>query len=110
MVPGKLADLVILDKNRLKMDPIAIKDIEVMKYFSVNLYTKMLHCAVEEGISREDFTYLSAPIKALGHLQVVSAHEFLSLREILANKLGRGFAVRVGQKMKIEDCGVLGLS
>ena len=81
-----------------------------MKYFSVNLYIKMLDCAIEEGISKEDFMDLSKPINALDHLQVVSAEEFLSLHELLADKLGRGFAVRVGQKMIIEDYGVLGLS
>lgn len=81
-----------------------------MKYFSVNLYRKMLNCAIEEGMSREDFMDLSTPINALDHLQVVSAEEFLSLHELLADKLGRGFAVRVGQKMIIEDYGVLGLS
>ncbi len=81
-----------------------------MKYFSINLYTKMLHCAIEEGMSREDFMHLPTPIHALDDLQVVSAEEFLSLHELLADKLGRGFAVRVGQKMIIEDYGVLGLS
>lgn len=70
----------------------------------------MLDCAIEEGMSREDFMHLPTPIHALDDLQVVSAEEFLSLHELLADKLGRGFAVRVGQKMIIEDYGVLGLS
>lgn len=70
----------------------------------------MLDCAIEEGMSGEDFMDLSTPINALDHLQVVSAEEFLTLHELLADKLGRGFAVRVGQKMIIKDYGVLGLS
>lgn len=81
-----------------------------MKYFSINLYLKMLNCAIAEGMSREDFMDLPTPINALDHLQVIPAEEFLSLHELLADKLGRGFPVRVGQKMIIEDYGVLGLS
>jgi predicted amidohydrolase YtcJ len=29
--PGKLADLVVLDKNPLKVEPVAIKDIKVVQ-------------------------------------------------------------------------------
>ena len=81
-----------------------------MKYFSINLYIKMLNCAIEEGMSREDFMDLPTPINALDNLHVIAAEEFLSLHELLAEKLGRGFPIRVGQKMIIEDYGVLGLS
>lgn len=81
-----------------------------MKYFSINLYIKMLHCAIEEGMPREDFMHLPTPINALDNVSVIPAEEFLSLHEFLVDKLGRGFPVRVGQKMIIEDYGVLGLS
>lgn len=81
-----------------------------MKYFSINLYRKMLNCAIAEGMSRKDFMDLPTPINALDNLQVVPAEEFLSLHELLADKLECGFAVRVGQQMIIEDYGVLGLS
>ncbi|MBL7472029.1 helix-turn-helix domain-containing protein [Robertkochia sediminum] len=81
-----------------------------MKYFSIHLYRKMLNCAIAEGMSREDFTDLPTPINAMDHLQVVAAEEFLSLHELLDEKLGPGFGVRVGQQMKIDDYGVLGLS
>lgn len=70
----------------------------------------MLNCAIEEGMSREDFMHLPTPINTLDNVSVIPAEEFLSLHEFLADKLGRGFAVSVGQKMKIEDYGVLGLS
>ena len=70
----------------------------------------MLNCAIEEGMSRSDFMDLPTPIDAIDHLQVISADEFLALHELLAVKLGRGYPVRVGQKMIIEDYGVLGLS
>lgn len=81
-----------------------------MKYFSIRLYRKMLDCAIEEGMSRDDFMDLPTPINAIDDFQVIPAEEFLSLHEMLAVKLGRGFPIRVGQKMIIEDYGVLGLS
>lgn len=70
----------------------------------------MLNCAIEEGMTKEDFMHLQTPISAVDDINVVSAEEFLALHELLADKLGRGFPVRVGQKMIIEDYGVLGLS
>ncbi|TBN13163.1 AraC family transcriptional regulator [Hyunsoonleella pacifica] len=81
-----------------------------MKYFSIHLYRKMLNCAIGEGMSRDDFMNLPTPINAIDGLQVISADEFLALHELLDDKLGPGFGVRVGQQMKIEDYGVLGLS
>ena len=61
-------------------------------------------------MSRDYFMDLPTPIHALDQIQVIPAEEFLSLHELLADNLGHGFAVRVGQKMLIEDYGVLGLS
>ena len=55
-----------------------------MKYFSINLYRKMLNCAIEEGMTRSDFMDLPTPIDAIDHLQVISADEFLALHELLA--------------------------
>lgn len=81
-----------------------------MKYFSIHLYRKMLNCAIAEGMSREDFMNLPTPINGMDDLQVVPADEFLALHELLDEKLGPGFGVRVGQQMKIDDYGVLGLS
>lgn len=81
-----------------------------MKYFSINLYLKMLNCAIAEGMSRNDFMELPTSIDEAEHLQVIAAEEFLDLHELLDDKLGPGFGVRVGQQMLIEDYGVLGLS
>ena len=81
-----------------------------MKYFSISLYLKMINSAIAEGMSREDFRDLPTSIDDAKHLQVVSAEEFLDLHELLDDKLGPGFGVRVGQQMIIEDYGVLGLS
>lgn len=70
----------------------------------------MLNCAIAEGVPREEFNKLPTPINEIGDLKVISAEEFLSLHELLAERIDYGFAVRVGQKMLIEDYGVLGLS
>lgn len=81
-----------------------------MKYFSINLYLKMINCAIAEGMSRDDFMDLPTSIEDAKHLQVVASEEFLELHEMLDDRLGPGFGVRVGQQMLIEDYGVLGLS
>lgn len=70
----------------------------------------MLHCAIAEGMDREDFMSLPIPIHTIDNLQAIPAEEFFSLHELLDEKLGPGFGVRLGQQMKIEDYGVLGLS
>lgn len=70
----------------------------------------MLNCAITEGMNREEFMNLPTPINTINDLQAIPAEEFFSLHELLDEKLGPGFAVRVGQQMKIEDYGVLGLS
>jgi AraC-like DNA-binding protein len=81
-----------------------------MEYFSINLYRKMLNCAIAEGMKREDFNSYPTPYKAIDKLQAIPAEEFFTVHEVLDEKLGPGFGVRVGQQMKIEDYGVLGLS
>ncbi|UII75881.1 AraC family transcriptional regulator [Flagellimonas sp. HMM57] len=70
----------------------------------------MLNCAIAEGMSRNEFKNWPTPIEEAEKLQVISAEEFLTAHELLDDKLGPGFGVRVGQQMIIEDYGVLGLS
>lgn len=81
-----------------------------MNYISINLYRKVLNYAITEGMTRDDFMDLPTPIDTIDHIQAVPADHFFQLHEILDKKLGPGFSVRVGQQMKIEDYGVLGLS
>lgn len=81
-----------------------------MKYFSANLYVKMLNCAIAEGMNQNDFTHWTTSLEEAKKLEVISADEFLKAHELLDDKLGPGFGVRVGQQMLIEDYGVLGLS
>ena len=49
--PGKVADLVILDQNPLKVEPLAIKDIKVMEDYSRqgSLYSRSMN----KGVSLE---------------------------------------------------------
>lgn len=81
-----------------------------MQYYSIDLYRKLLNCAMAEGMFRADFMDLPTPIDSIDDLQAIPAEEFFSLHELLDDRLGPGFGVRVGQQMKIEDYGVLGLS
>lgn len=81
-----------------------------MKYFSVNLYKKILNCAIAEGMSRSDFEDWPISLDEAENLNFVSADEHLRAHILLDEKLKPGFAIRVGQQMEIDDYGVLGLS
>lgn len=81
-----------------------------MKYFSVNLYKKILNCAIAEGMSRKDFENWPISLEEAENIKFISAEEHLKAHELLDQKLKPGFAIRVGQQMKIDDYGVLGLS
>ena len=81
-----------------------------MNYISVSLYRKLIEYALTEGMMIEDFKDLPIPYNTLHEVQAVPADHFFQLHERLDLTLGPGFSVRVGQEMKIEDYGVLGLS
>ena len=81
-----------------------------MNYISINLYRKIINHALYEGMTRDDFKGLSTPVDAIREIQAVPADHFFELHELIDQKLGPGFSVRVGQQMKIKDYGVLGLS
>ena len=70
----------------------------------------MVDCALAEGISVDTLKQLPTPHDTLEGIQAVPADHFFELHEILDKELGPGFAIRVGQQMKIADYGVLGLS
>ncbi len=81
-----------------------------MQYISVRLFKKVVDHALEEGMTPEDFDVLPTPISSLSDIQAVPADHFFTLHELVDRNIPVGFAVRVGQQMKIEDYGVLGLS
>lgn len=81
-----------------------------MQYISVRLFKKVVDHALKEGMIPEDFAVLPTPISSLSDIQAVPADHFFELHELVDRNLPVGFAVRVGQEMKIEDYGVLGLS
>jgi len=81
-----------------------------MKYISMHLYRKVINHALAEGMSRDDFADLLVPLDKINDIQAVPADDFFAVHELIDRKLGPGFSVRVGQEMKIEDYGVLGLS
>ncbi|WP_156169216.1 AraC family transcriptional regulator [Kordia jejudonensis] len=81
-----------------------------MKYIAINLYQKMVHHAIHEGLTPDDLHDIPTPIDAIPDLNAVPADHFFELHELLDKKLGAGFSIRVGQQMKINDYGVLGLA
>lgn len=81
-----------------------------MSYISINLYRKIVNHGLSEGLSKEDLSDLPVSPEKMEQLQAVPSDQFFLTHELLDEKLGPGFAVRVGQEMKIDDYGVLGLS
>ena len=81
-----------------------------MDYISISLYRKMIDHALSEGMARMDFQGLAVPLESLDDIQAVPADVFFDLHEQLDERLGPGFSVRVGQQMKMDDYGVLGMS
>ncbi|MEZ4939938.1 MAG: AraC family transcriptional regulator ligand-binding domain-containing protein [Saprospiraceae bacterium] len=81
-----------------------------MHYIAINLYRKLIDHALHEGLTAEDLKQLSIPVEPVQNLQAVPADVFFELHEVLDQALGPGFSVRVGQQMKMDDYGVLGLS
>ena len=70
----------------------------------------MIDHALQEGMSLEDFKDLPIPVEAMKDIRAVPADNFFALHERLDRELGPGFSVRIGQEMKMDDYGVLGLS
>lgn len=81
-----------------------------MNYISISLYGKMIKYALSEGMTKEDFDDLPVSLSSLDEIKAVPADYFFELHEQLDEALGPGFSVRVGQEMKMDDYGVLGLS
>ncbi len=81
-----------------------------MKYISISLYHKVINHALSEGLDSDYLESLPTPIDDISKLNAVPADHFFELHELLDTMLGPGFAVRVGQQMKIDDYGVLGLA
>ena len=70
----------------------------------------MINHALDEGMTPEDFKDLPISLSSMKNIQAVPADIFFDLHEMLDQKLGPGFSVRVGQQMKMDDYGILGLS
>lgn len=81
-----------------------------MSYISINLYKKIIDHGISEGLTPDDLRELPVPLEEVHKIQAVPSDQFFQTHEFLDEKLGPGFSVRVGQEMKIEDYGVLGLS
>ena len=58
-----------------------------MKYFSVNLYKKILNCAIAEGMSPKDFENWPISLEDAKNLKFISADDHLKAHELLDEKL-----------------------
>ncbi|MEO0338958.1 MAG: AraC family transcriptional regulator ligand-binding domain-containing protein [Bacteroidota bacterium] len=94
--------------TRNNIDPSAMS--ASTQYTSIHLYRKMMDCALAEGLSVDFFDQFTVPYHALDEVKAVPSDEFYRLHERIDKVLTPGFSIRVGQQMKIEDYGVLGLS
>lgn len=65
---------------------------------------------MKEGMKAAEFEAHSISLSNIDEMQAVLADRFFELHELLDDRLESGFAIRVGQEMKMEDYGVLGLS
>lgn len=81
-----------------------------MGYISISLYKKIVNYGLAEGLTKEDLKDIPVSFDDMERLKAIPADQFFETHELLDEKLGPGFAVRVGQQMKIDDYGVLGLS
>jgi len=81
-----------------------------MNYISIRLYRKVVDHALREGLDRNHLQSLPTPIDEISKLNAVPAEHFFELHELLDAMLGPGFSIRVGQQMKLDDYGVLGLA
>ena len=81
-----------------------------MNYIAISLYHKLINHALYEGLNRDFLQSIPTPIDEISKLKAVPADHFFELHELLDEKLGPGFSVRVGQEMKLDDYGVLGLA
>jgi AraC-like DNA-binding protein len=81
-----------------------------MNYISVSLYEKVANHAIQEGLNPEAIPPIPPLNSQSKGPQVVPAELFFELHEIANKALPPGCAVRVGQAMKMDDYGVLGLS
>ncbi|MEO1054906.1 MAG: AraC family transcriptional regulator ligand-binding domain-containing protein [Bacteroidota bacterium] len=70
----------------------------------------MINHALAGGMTRDDFKSLPTSIDSMEQIQAVPADHFFELHEMIDQRLGPGFSIRVGQEMKMDDYGVLGLS
>jgi predicted amidohydrolase YtcJ len=80
--PGKLVDLVILDRNPLKVDPLAIKDIRVVSTIKEGRRLRRPVIAFDEDLSTRADRH-APTITTAGNFRQHLARALNSLREIL---------------------------
>lgn len=81
-----------------------------MSFVIKNIFQKVVDQAKKEGLPPEAISHLGISDILHNDSEYAPTHPFFELYEIIDKHLEPGFSIRVGQRMILDDYGVLGLA